>query len=190
MAEHLDLDRWDSIEHSLRAAEDLYLVERVRKGGKPSPEGQAREKLERDLDAACELYIHGSPIERERIRGAFTGAWLLSRELYRRAQYPLRTDKSPEQDLRRALAAYVLWLEFIVAQNGSQGFGHGDFFLPLGAIWVQAHRDGLDPSACMREAQGWVTEGKAGDRARDFLHAFPTTAYFRADVIPRLSPRE
>ncbi len=175
-------ERWSPIEARLRAVEEDYRAERIRKGGRPRPEGERLYRLEEDLSLACDLYIEAAAEHRDRMRQLFEWSYLLPRYLIQRIRVPADagTSEAFQRALRGALAACSL-------ENNKTDFR--DVYVLLGEIWIEARRRGLDPRPQFSEAAIWSSEegGRAGTPLREFLLRFHESAYFEAAVQPRLN---
>jgi len=175
------LERWASIESRLRAVEETYRVERIRKDGRPDPEGESLRQLEEDIRSTCETYIAATAEQRAAMRSLFEWSYLLPRYLDRCASIPdVIVDRaSAIRSLRLALAAVSL------ADRKAE---IRDLYIRLGQAWVMLERAGIDPRPCFQEAAGWSSGVELPDQfsIRRFLLGFEDSAYFHSSILPRL----
>jgi len=181
-ADHDLVARWRPIEARLREVEETYRTERIRKGGRPHPEGARLEQLDRDLCDTLEIYTSTTAEHRAALRALFAWSYELPLHLDRVARVDLAVgDKdSAVASLRRALAAASL------ADDKAE---YRDLYLSLGDAWVSLHRRGIDPRPWFQEAAAWSSEAASPDRfcVRQFLGEFDRSLYFQTSVAPRLS---
>jgi hypothetical protein len=181
-ADHDLVARWPPIEARLREVEETYRTERIRKGGRPHPEGARLEQLERDLSDTLEIYMHTTAEHRAILRELFAWSYELPRHLDRIARVdPAACDPdSAVASLRRALAAASL------ADDKAE---YRDLYLSLGDAWISLRRRGIDPRPMFQEAAAWSSEAKSSDRfcVRRFLGEFDRSLYFQTSVAPRLA---
>lgn len=175
------LERWAPIEARLRAVEETYRVERIRKNGHPEPEGEGRRQLDQDIDSACRIYMNTSAEHRAAMRALFAWSYQLRRYLDQRIRFPAAiVDREEAIDsLRMALAAASL----------CDGGEWRDTYVRLGQAWVTLQRAGIDPRPWFREAAEWSADEDGGPgkfSVRRFLLDFEQSAYFNASVRPRL----
>jgi hypothetical protein len=181
MTETSALERWAPIEARLRAVEETYRVERIRKNGRPEPGGEARRQFDSDLESTCRIYMETTAEHRAAMRAFFEWSYLLKRHLDQRIHFSGANGDRDEaiDSLRLALAAASLC-------NGGEW---RDTYVRLGGAWVTLERAGVYPRPWFREAAEWSADSAdqpGGFSVRRFLLDFERSTYFNVSVRPRL----
>jgi len=178
------LERWTPLETSLRALEDRYRTERLRKNGKPYPEGSEADKLLLDLSAVCKVYIDASETQRENMRDLFKWSYLLPTYLLSLVRLPKDT-LSPDEVVH---AAHVALAAASLEDNKTD---YRDMFLALGRVYCEVAAAGLDSELLFQEAAEWSSNksgtGPKGQSMSFFLSNFKNTEFFRTSVKHRLT---
>lgn len=139
-----------------------------------------------DLGEACRIYLRASDEQRAIMRAFIAWSYILPPYLLRLISRPL-ADLAPDQvpqALREGLAGAAL-------ENNKTDFR--DMYMALGSLYLAAAQAGVDATPFFAEAATWSAttvdpaNASYGMRPmREFLLNFKDSAFFMADVEPRL----
>lgn len=178
------LQVWVPLETTFRTLEDRYRSERLRKNGKPVPEGPDADKMNKSLSSACEVYINATEKQRELMRELFRWSYLLPPFLFRFIKFP----KTPNSQDEATHAARIALAAVSLEDNKTD---YRDMFMSLGALYLNMAANGLNPLPFFQEAASWSSEnsesGPGGQSMKVFLTTFNQSEFFRTSVEPRLS---
>lgn len=175
-------DRWIPLETSLRAVEDHYRSQRLRPNARPYPEAAAMAEMFVAMRLGCELYIAASPNQRNIMRALLAWSYVLPPYLLRLITlHPKGAIEASEHAIRLALAA-ASW------ENNKTDYR--DMFMALGAVYADAVSAGINPGPWFQEAASWSScrddLGYGIAPMYDFLSRFKESAFFKADIEPRM----
>lgn len=177
------LQAWLPMEARFRAVENWYRKERIRANGRPYLEGEERLSLQHELDTACALYVEATPEQRMIMRELF--AWSYTLPGYLQGGVGIAANGVEGEELLRRLRT---GLAAAALENNKTDFR--DMYVALGDMWVTASLANVDPAPLFREAAEWCSDrddfGYGYGSMRQFLLGFEQSAFFEADVAPRV----
>ena len=184
MSDDVFLGTWLPIETRLRGVEDTYRIERIRENGHPYPEEEQVVDVMNDLRAAVELYLSATAEQRSVMRGFFSWSYLLPSYLGRNIHL------SDEQSTHEAFIHSLRLVLAAVSLEDNQS-DYRDTYCILGDFWRAVYRRQIDPQPYFCEAAAWSSDKDEAGRGsmRRFLLGFHESAFFKADVAPRLEQR-
>lgn len=178
------LEDWIPLETTFRALEERYRSERLRKNGKPVPEGLEADKMNKALFSSCELYINATDKQREIMRELFGWSYLLPTYLLRLIKFPKAVSSQDE-------AVHAARVALAAASLEDNKTDYRDMFMSLGALYLDLSAHNLNPLQYFQEAATWSSGkskfGPGGQSMRGFLTTFTKSEFFRTSVEPRLS---
>jgi hypothetical protein len=141
-----------------------------------------REKLETKLNELLDFYLSCSADDREKLRNSIAKLRQMLAALHAYIGWCEEQLNCPQDRLflRRALAACSL---------GDNRMSYKETYLALGSLYLASIRAGIHPSTEFAGVAGLSssTEGVNGETMKSFLGNFEDSAFFDADVKPKLN---
>jgi hypothetical protein len=142
--------------------------------------GECRDRLNEQIDPVCDMYLNETETGRGQLRAVVADFPNLLKSLRQYMGWCQRRIKSKADTifLRRALAAAAL---------EDNRVNYREMYLALGSLYEACVKAGLQPSMEFAKVGELASRQPAdGFPMRDFLTKFEDSAFFKADVEPKL----